>query len=156
MGHNTKQVIEKLIPGKIRQQLKDKRCSVLSTSNVEIDHKDGRRDDPRPPDELEVDDFQPLSKVANNAKRQHCKKCRAMGKRFDAKWLGYRKGQVHGNCKYAGICVGCYWHDPFYFNSEISQNDQPRSHNHNTAPTVLRTHLQSASVAACSKAICWS
>ena len=123
MGYNNKQVIEKTIPGKIRQQLKDKRCRVLSTSNVEIDHKDGRRDDPRPPDELKVGDFQPLSKAANNAKREHCKKCRETGKRFDAKALGYRKGQVHGNGKYAGTCVGCYWYDPFYFNGKISQND---------------------------------
>ena len=67
-----------------------------------------------------LDDFQPLSKAANNAKRQHCKRCRETGRRFDAKRLGYRVSQFKGNGVYNGMCVGCYWHDPKRFNCEVS------------------------------------
>ena len=86
-----KQEIGKVIPRQVREDLQGKRCAVLGTSKPEIDHKDGRRDDPRytDPDSLTSDDFQPLSKAANNAKRQICKECRETNKRFDAErvWL---------------------------------------------------------------------
>jgi len=36
-----------------------------------------------------LEDFQPLSKAANDAKRQFCKECRRTRKRFDAKLLEY-------------------------------------------------------------------
>ena len=118
-----KQEIGKVIPRHVRTALQGKRCAVLGTSNPEIDHKDGRRDDPRynDPESLTGDDFQPLSKAANNAKRQICKECRETNKRFDAKRLGYRVSQVQGNGVYRGSCVGCYWHDIAYFNSEVSK-----------------------------------
>lgn len=120
-GFNNKHVIDKRIPSKVRQELAGRSCKVLGISNVEIDHKDGRLDDRRPSKNMTVDDFQPLSKAANNAKRQHCKNCRSTGQRFDARVLGYSKGQVRGNGLYNGTCVGCYWHDPFFFNKEISK-----------------------------------
>jgi hypothetical protein len=106
--------IRKDICDKIRQQ----RCVILGIDKVEVDHKDGRRDDPRLWDikRQRLDDFQPLSKAVNNAKRQHCKKCRETNNRFDARQLGYRKSQVKGNGKYRGSCIGCYWYDPFIFN----------------------------------------
>ena len=44
------------------------------------------------------------------------------GKRFDAKRLGYQVSQVRGNGLYNGTCVGCYWHDPLFFNSEVSKH----------------------------------
>jgi len=96
---------------------------VLGTTRIEIDHKDGRQDDPRLTDmaSVSVDDFQPLSKAANNAKRQHCKECRATGQRFDARRLGYQVGQVKGNGEYRGTCIGCYWYDPKAFNWEVSK-----------------------------------
>jgi len=74
----------------------------LGTSKPECDHKDGRRDDPRlnDPKLVTIDDFQPLSKAANNAKKQHCKECRSTNKRFDAKRLGYSISQWAGNGKY--------------------------------------------------------
>lgn len=113
-----KQPIKKPIPARIRNALKDKKCAILGTGKVEIDHKDGRRDDPRLgyASSVKIEDFQPLSKAANNAKRQHCKTCRTTGKRFDASSLGYSIGQVKGNGTYEGSCVGCYWYDPFEFN----------------------------------------
>ena len=109
--------IEKPIPAWIRQKLQNERCAVLDVSNVEIDHKDGRRDDPRlaDPERVTLDDFQPLSKAANNAKRQHCKVCRETNQRYDAKRLGFPVSQSRGNGVYNGTCVGCYWHDPKAF-----------------------------------------
>ena len=118
-----KNPIKKPIPAKIRKALSNKPCAVLAISKVEIDHRDGRRDDPRLADasRVRLSDFQPLSKAVNNAKRQHCKTCRKTNKRFDAKLLGYRKGQVEGNGIYRGSCIGCYWHDPIAFNKSISK-----------------------------------
>lgn len=118
-----KQKIDKPIPAHIRQALKGQRCVVLDIGQVEIDHKDGRRDDPRmtEADRVTLDDFQPLSKAANNAKRQHCKNCRDSNKRFDATALGYPIGQFKGNGVYRGSCIGCYWHDPLAFNRAMSK-----------------------------------
>lgn len=116
---------QKPIPPKIRQQIIADRCVVLATSKPECDHKNGRPDDePRLSDSSQVtmDDFQALSKAANDAKRQHCKNCRNDGIRFDAKRLGYQVSQVRGNREYEGTCVGCYWHDPLFFNKEVSRN----------------------------------
>lgn len=115
---------EKPIPIKIRKAITANRCVVLGTSNPECDHKDGRADDPRLRivSLLRMDDFQPLSKAANDAKRQHCKNCRNTGKRFDAKRLGYQVSQVIGGEDYIDTCEGCYWHDPFFFNKEVSRN----------------------------------
>ncbi len=73
-----------------------------------------------------MDDFQPLSRSANDAKRQHCLECRITGNWFDAKRLGYSVSQVRGYGKCNGSCVGCYWHDPPFFNAEVSKNYQPQ------------------------------
>ncbi len=123
----TKVVIQKPIPEAIRQAVTTLRCSVLATGSPQCDHKDGRLDDPRLSDASKVttDDFQPLSRHANDAKRQHCQECRNTGNRFDAKRLGYSVSQVRGDGKYNGTCVGCYWHDPLFFNREVSSNYQP-------------------------------
>ena len=115
---------QKPIPNSIRKTITAKRCVVLATSKPECDHKDGRVDDPRFSDirQVTMGDFQPLSKAANDAKRQHCINCRNTGLRFDAKRLGYRVSQVIGGEEYIDTCVGCYWHDPFFFNKEVSRN----------------------------------
>ena len=120
-----KQPIEKPVPAHIRQRITSEPCAVLAVGNVECDHKDGRRDDPRLTDASRVapDDFQPLSKAANNAKRQHCRRCRETGLRFDARRLGYRISQFKGTGVYNGSRVGCYWHDPRRFNHEASGGD---------------------------------
>ena len=116
--------IGKIIPGNIRKHFNGHRCAILNTSKPEIDHKDGRRDDPKynDPNLLTPDDFQPLSKAANNAKRQICKECRETNKRFDARKLGYKVSQVRSNGEYRGSCVGCYWHDIAFFNAEASKH----------------------------------
>ena len=122
-----KVVIQKPIPESIRREVVEHRCVVLATGSPQCDHKDGRLDDPRLSDagKVTLEDFQPLSQAANNAKRQHCRECRESGNRFDATRLGYSVSQVRGDGKYNGTCVGCYWHDPLFFNTEISKNYQP-------------------------------
>ena len=122
-----KVVIQKPIPQGIRQEVTADRCVVLATGSTQCDHKDGRLDDPRLSDInlVTIDDFQPLSRAANDAKRQHCIECRDTGNRFDAKRLGYSVSQVRGDGKYNGTCVGCYWHDPMFFNAEVSVNYKP-------------------------------
>lgn len=115
-GHK-KKAVGKPIPNWIRKEYRDKRCALLDTSSPEIDHKDGRGDDPRLCDSSKVtlDDFQPLSKAANDAKRQHCKRCRQTGQRYDAKRLNFPISYYEGNETYSGTCVGCYWHDVVLF-----------------------------------------
>ena len=112
---------ERKISSKIRKEVGKRKCAVLYVSQVEVDHKDGRYDNPSVSDlnKQKVDDFQALSKCVNNAKRQHCKVCKETGNRFDAKKLGYKVSQVLGNGKYRGTCVGCYWYDPSEFNSSL-------------------------------------
>ena len=114
--------IDKPIPENIRKQINPLSCAVLAISNVEVDHKDGRRDDPRLSDasQVTIEDFQPLSRAVNVAKRQHCRTCRETDQRFDAKRLGYSVSQVKGNGTYRGTCLGCYWHDPALFNKMVS------------------------------------
>lgn len=118
-----KQPILKPIPADIRTAIVAQRCAVLNTSNPECDHKDGRRDDPRlsDPARVTLDDFQPLSKAANNAKRQACRECRETGERFDARKLGFATAQTKGNGTYRGSCIGCYWYDVRAFHRAVSQ-----------------------------------
>ena len=113
--------IQKQTPEHIRKAITANRCVVLGTSEPECDHKIGHPDDPNISNQT-MDDFQPLSKAANDAKRQHCKNCKNTGLRFDAKRLGYRVSQVRGNPEYEGTCVGCYWYDPLFFNKQATRN----------------------------------
>ena len=106
----------------IKKVIKKQRCAVLDTGHPECDHKDGRIYD-KPVMEMSQqseEDFQALSKAANMAKRQHCRKCKETGQRYDARNLGYSIPQFKGNGIYRGSCVGCYWHDPRAFNRAVS------------------------------------
>ena len=105
-----------------RQVITGQRCVVLAVgSNLEADHKDGRKDIPR---RLAVEDYQPMTKAANDAKRTHCDRCQDTRERFDATQLSYSVGWTVGGREYIGSCVGCYWYDPAAFNAEISKNYQ--------------------------------
>lgn len=89
-------------------------------TKIEIDHKDGRKDDWRvsDPDTQSIDDFQPLCKAANDVKRQICKDCKRTNKRWDATYL---KGNPYpfydGDINYTEElgCVGCYQYDPVQY-----------------------------------------
>ena len=107
----------------IYDEYKDSRCRILSVGGkqIEIDHKDGRKEDYKLHDAQTLDDFQPLHKCCNVAKRRHCSACKETGIRFDARLLGYSYAQTRGPEKYHGSCLGCYWHDPYDFNRIISE-----------------------------------
>ena len=102
------------------------RCVILGTSNPECDHKNGMKNEDRvmQNQEQKLSDFQPLSKAANDAKRQFCKECRRTGVRYDAKQLGYpisyyEGGAYHNNEENA--CIGCFWYDPIEFRKHLQE-----------------------------------
>ena len=110
------------IKASIKKSIIKKACVVLGTKSkfVECDHKVGFKMLDVPIEEQTEDLFQPLHKSVNVAKRSHCKKCKTTRKRFDARKLGYKNPVFIGNLNYIDTCKGCYWHDPFRFNREIS------------------------------------
>lgn len=114
------------IKADIVKALKNKKCCILdirSSKGNEIDHKNGKYDSLTNinSSNQKIGDFQVLSKAANDAKRQHCKKCKETGKRYDARRIGYTSAFIVGN-ENSKTCVGCYWYDPFHFNEVISKN----------------------------------
>ena len=62
-------------------------CGKSENTKIEIDHKDGRKNNQRISDTKtqKLEDFQPLSKAANDAKRQICKLCKETNKRWKAR-----------------------------------------------------------------------
>ena len=112
----------------IKRTIKTQRCVVLGTSNPEVDHKNGMKNEDRVMrnEDQRLEDFQPLSKAANDAKRQYCKECRRTGIRYDAKKLGYpmsyyKGGATHNNEENA--CEGCYWYDPIEFKKHLQEKN---------------------------------
>jgi len=68
-----------------------------------------------------IEDFQPLCKAANDAKRQICKKCKETNKRWNAKNLkGNPYSFYEGNENYTEVlgCVGCYQYDPVEYRKQ--------------------------------------
>ena len=110
----------------IKREIKSRRCVILGTSNPEVDHKNGMKNESRvmQNENQKISDFQPLSKAANDAKRQYCKECKASGVRYDAKLLGYPMSYYFGVAKHNGeenACVGCYWYDPLEFKKHLAE-----------------------------------
>jgi len=112
----------------IKREISKQRCVVLGTNRscdhkTEVDHKDGRKDDGRVMNTStqKLEDFQPLSKPANDAKRQFCKECKETGNRYDAKKLGYTVSFTYGKLTYEEEigCKGCFWFDPVAFRQEL-------------------------------------
>lgn len=108
------------IPTEVRKALAGKPCVVLGviTSDMEIDHKNGKYDT----ENYTIDDFQPMSKAANDAKREHCKRCNGCGQRFDAKTLGFPVSFIEGD-NTTPSCVGCFWYDPIAFRAALMKGD---------------------------------
>ncbi|WP_324782554.1 hypothetical protein [Helicobacter acinonychis] len=89
----------------------------MKTLDIEVDHKDGRKDDLRISDlsMQTLDGFQALCKACNDKKRQICKECKETSYRFDArKILGNYYPFYDGEIEYDG-CVGCYQYDPIQY-----------------------------------------
>lgn len=110
----------------IKKAIKAKRCVVLGTSNPEVDHKNGMKNEGRVMrnENQSLEDFQPLSKAANDAKRQFCKQCRRTGIRYDAKLLGYPISYYSGVAEHhneENACIGCYWYDPIEFKKHLTK-----------------------------------
>jgi hypothetical protein len=112
----------------IKREIAQKRCVMLGTNRscdhkTEVDHKNGRKDDSRVMNTITqtIDDFQPLSKPANDAKRQFCKECKEANLRYDAKLLGYPISFTVGNSNYTAElgCIGCFWYDPIAFRQAL-------------------------------------
>lgn len=110
----------------IKKEISNRRCVILGTSNPEVDHKNGMKNEARVMrnEEQRLSDFQPLSKAANDAKRQFCKECIETGIRYDAKKLGYPMSYYKGSAKHNGeenACEGCFWYDPIEFRKHLTE-----------------------------------
>lgn len=108
----------------IKKKISGLRCVVLGTSKPEVDHKNGMKNEGRVMrnEDQHLSDFQPLSKAANDAKRQFCKECRKTGVRYDAKLLGYPMSYYTGTARHNGeenACIGCFWYDPIEFRKHL-------------------------------------
>ncbi|GAA6811330.1 hypothetical protein AOH130_12380 [Helicobacter pylori] len=119
-GYNTKCVFNQSIRQDIKNYYSQQCCAMCGArgnsenTQIEIDHKDGRKDDLRVSDlnTQTFDDFQALCKACNDKKR---KKCKESGYRFDAtKIPGNRYPFYERAIEYDG-CVGCYQYDPIQY-----------------------------------------
>ena len=128
-GFNTQSVFNQSIRKDIRDFYKNKKCVMLGVcgksenTKIEIDHKDGRKNDERisNPNTQELEDFQPLCKSANDIKRQICKRCKETNIRWSAKnILGNPYDFYRGDENYTDElgCVGCYQYDPVAYRKE--------------------------------------
>ena len=122
-GFNSKKIFNQNIRKDIKDFYKTQNCVMLGVNGssentkIEIDHKDGRKNNHELSNlaEQKLTDFQPLSKAANDVKRQICKRCKETNKRWSAKNI---KGNPYdfydGDENYSSElgCKGCYQYDP--------------------------------------------
>lgn len=122
-GFNNEQAFNQNIRQDIKDFYKNKNCVMLGirgnseNTKIEIDHKDGRKNDDMVSDvkTQRVEDFQPLCKAANDAKRQICRRCKETNKRWNAKNIKGNPYEFYeGDENYTDEqgCVGCYQYDP--------------------------------------------
>lgn len=115
------------INSNIKRTIQSMRCVILGTSHPEVDHKNGMKNESRVMrnEDQKLSDFQPLSKAANDAKRQFCKECMRTRTRYDAKKLGYPMSYYKGGATHnfeEDACIGCYWYDPIEFKKHLKEN----------------------------------
>ena len=112
----------------IIREISSRRCVILWTHyscdhRTEVDHKNWRKNDPRVMNlqTQTIDDFQPLSKPANDAKRQFCKECKRTGIRYDATQLWYTVSYTEWDENYNENiwCKWCFWYDPVAFRQKL-------------------------------------
>lgn len=122
-GYRQEETFNQNIRKDIRDYYKSQRCVMLGVcgfsenTKIEVDHKDGRKDDWRVsnPTTQSMADFQPLCKAANDVKRQICKECKRTGLRWDAQNIkGNPYSFYEGDENYTDElgCLGCYQYDP--------------------------------------------
>ena len=84
VGFNEQQHFSQSIRKDICDAIRKRKCVMLGVNGtsenttIEVDHKDGRKNDMRvsDPSTQQLEDFQPLCKAANDIKRQICKNCK--------------------------------------------------------------------------------
>lgn len=129
-GLNTKTPFNHNIRQDIKDYYKNQNCVMLGingkseNTKVEIDHKVGRKNELRLSDlkQQTLNDFQPLSKAANDVKRQICKRCKETNKRWNAKNLKGNPFEFYiGDENYTEElgCVGCYQYDPVEYRKTV-------------------------------------
>ncbi|GAA8992011.1 hypothetical protein BTM273_13110 [Helicobacter pylori] len=104
-GYNTRCVFNQSIRQDIKNYYSQQCCTMCGASGnsentqIEIDHKDGRKDDPR----------------VSDSNTQTFDECKESGYRFDAtKIPGNYYSFYEGEAEYDG-CVGCYQYDPIQY-----------------------------------------
>lgn len=147
-GFQTEETFSQTIRKDIKEYYKEQRCVMLGVkgfsenTKIEIDHKDGRKDDWRVsnPDTQRIEDFQPLCKAANDVKRQICKECKISNRRWDATYI---KGNPYpfyeGDVNYTEDlgCVGCYQYDPVEYRKRCVKRISIEASEH-TADYILK------------------
>ncbi|MCT8835803.1 restriction endonuclease [Glaesserella parasuis] len=128
-GFNLEQTFNQHIRKDIRDHYKNRPCVMLGVvgnsenTKIEIDHKEGTKNSERISDSKRqtLDDFQSLSKAANDAKRQICKTCQETGIRFDARILeGFSEPYYEGGKELRIYgCKGCYQYDPVAYRKKF-------------------------------------
>ena len=123
VGKNTQEHFSQAIRRDICEVIRKRKCVMLgvngtsANTRIEVDHKDGRKNDMRVSDlsTQRLEDFQPLCKAANDIKRQICKNCKNSDLRWDARNIeGNPYSFYQGDENYTEDlgCVGCYQYDP--------------------------------------------
>ena len=126
---NMNKTFSQNIRSEIKDFYKNQNCVMLGiqgnseNTKIEIDHKDGRKKDWRVSDikMQRIEDFQPLCKAANDAKRQICKRCKETDKRWNAKNIkGNPYSFYKGDETYTEElgCIGCYQYDPVEYRKQ--------------------------------------
>ena len=131
-GFNTEASFNQNIRQDIKDFYKNKNCVMLGingqseNTKVEVDHKDGRKECQRvsTPALQKMEDFQPLCKAANDAKRQICIRCKQTNKRWSAKNIkGNPYDFYNGDESFTQElgCIGCYQYDPVEYRKSSVQ-----------------------------------
>ena len=127
-GWNREIQFDQRIKKEIVEELRNKACVFTgSTNNIEIDHKDGRKNDLSLNDvkNQTKDSFQPTCKSANDFKRQKCKECKKTDKRWKATCIeGNPIDFYKGDEDYNGTCEGCYLYDPVAYRKHCFANNK--------------------------------
>jgi 5-methylcytosine-specific restriction endonuclease McrA len=121
------------ISQKIRDHFRNKSCvSCGTTSNIEVDHKNGLYNDIKVLQTLTqtIDDFQPLCRHCNQVKRESIKKMKETGVRPSALDIPILKifniDYTTGNEIYdendPNWGIGTYWYDPIKFMEYIKNS----------------------------------
>lgn len=140
-GFNSDDSFKQAIRKDIKDFYKTQNCVMLGingnseNTKIEIDHKDGRKDDWRVSNSQtqRFEDFQPLCKAANDAKRQICKRCKETNKRWDAKNIkGNPYSFYDGDENYTNElgCKGCYQYDPVEYRKTCTKRISKEASEH--------------------------